>query len=521
MAKTSLFFISAIILILGNANAQVLKNTAQFSLSSPFIETDKRVEMVKINKNEFVILAKTKGNLSGNSRFVLEKYNQELETVFSEPLTASANEDYKELFFNGEDIILFSVNHNTSKKTSHLIAYGFDISTGEKKWEKTIQEKEIAPFTGGLTKGKVKESFENSISSCLKSDFVPHFQYQYQLVYSPDSNLIMSYIYDYGQNKLLADAVVFDRKLNVVHTASIPIDNNFTNYGLYINNKGEVYILNADRAGRIVLIKYDIPSKEGKLLDIKTASTHRENLVLKVFSDDIIYVANTNLKNNRLAGIMYSKFDFKEHLVEKIHYHEISTGLKQTLNALRDSKNNLKGKESWENYHITDFIINEYEKIILVLEKREILSMDFAYQINATNDPDQWVEKQGKVNTEAILMFSFNMKDDVLWENVYLKSQLADVSSGLNTTSFNLDNTEEGKIRIIYGSSEKDNMNFNLINYIEYDEYNGNKLKDIQLENEDKLTFVRNYTVWNDKQFIIAGKKGVLGKKSFLYHYKF
>ncbi|MFN6944409.1 MAG: hypothetical protein ACK4ND_05640 [Cytophagaceae bacterium] len=522
VTNISILVFAVVFLVFGlsEARSQVLKFTEPFSTSTPFLETDKRVECIKIGK-EFIVISKTKGNLTGDSQWALERYGEDLKTVFSTALTVSVQEDYKQLYYNGQDIVLFSINHNTSDKVSRLLAYGFDPGTGAQKWEKVLQELKIGDWVSSPSKGRVKENFENSISSCLKSNFVPALQYQYDLVFSPDSSLIMSYIYDYGQRTTMANLIIFDTKLNLVHEETVPIDNGFTNYGLSLNNKGQVYILNADRIGRIVLVKYDIPTKDAQLLDIQNASTSRENLTMKVWKDDIVYVANINTRSGQFSGIMYSKFNFELNLVEKINYHEVSMGLKQTINALRQSNKNVRGDESWKGYQITNFIINEYEKIIIVLEKREILSLEFAYDPSASNDPERWREKQGKVNAEGILMFSFNMDDDVLWENFYLKSQVADVSAGITSSSFNFDNSAEGKLRIVYGTSDNGSANFNLINYVEWDEYNGNKVKDITLENGEKMTLLRNYVVWWDKKFVVAGKKGMLGKKSFLSLYQY
>src|ERR1700751_5639300 len=110
---------------------------------------------------------------------------------------------------------------------------------------------------------------------------------------------------------------------------------------------------------------------------------------------------------------MYSKFNFSTNLVEKINYHEINESLRQTIATMRSSNKSIKGPENWLNYEITDFIVNRYEKIIIVLEKREFSSPGFLYDATAVNDIANWQEREGRINAEGLLFFSFNANDEI------------------------------------------------------------------------------------------------------------
>src|SRR5690606_30123883 len=112
--------------------------------------------------------------------------------------------DYKELFFNGTDIILFSVLHENLKQTSKLLAYGFDANTGARKWDKVLQEFKIKSWVSSKYKGAVKETFENCIGSCVARNFVTPLEYQYDVRISKDGKRILTYIYDYSQQNLVA-----------------------------------------------------------------------------------------------------------------------------------------------------------------------------------------------------------------------------------------------------------------------------------------------------------------------------
>jgi hypothetical protein len=518
--RISLFVLVLTFLLVQGAKSQVLQTFAPFSTGTPFLEPDGRREAVKISDTEFVTLTKVKGSNSGPSDFVLEKYDLTLKTSFKIPLITDVNEDYKDLYFDGNDIVLLSVIHNMDQKVSKLMAYGFDRTSGAKTWEKVLDNFKVTPWVAIKYKGSSKQTFENAIGSCLPQNFVTPLQYQYEVKFSPDSNKILTYIFDYGQKNLMAKVKVFDKKYNVIDTVQISIDNNFINYGIFPNNKGELFILNIDRMGRIVIIKYTIKTKAVQLLDMQYASSHRESLKLHVFSDDEVYLANINTGNGKLVGVMYSKFNFSTNLVEKINYHEISESLRQTITTMRATNKSMKGDENWLNYEITDFIVNRYEKIIIVLEKREFSSPGFLYDPTAVNDVENWQEREGRLNTEGLIMFSFNANDEIMWENYYAKLQSIDLVAGLISTSFVFDNSMENELRIVYASSDNATGIFNLINVVEYDELSGNKIKDIPLQNDEKLTFLRQYTLWWGDRLVLVGKKGMLGKKSSINLYK-
>jgi hypothetical protein len=505
-------------LICNFCNAQVLQTTAPFSTATTYLEPDDKQEAVKVSPREFVTITKVRGAYLGPSDFMLEKYDIALKPLFKIPLIAQENEDFEDLYFNGKDIILLSVIHNTEAKLSTFKAYAFDPATGTKKWEKPLDRLKITDWVGIKFKGAVKESFHNALGSTMTSNYVTPLQYQYQVKFSPDSSKIISYIYDYGQKNLMAKVKVYDRQLNILDSAMVSIDNNFISYGIYPNNKGEIFIVNVDRLGRVVIIKYVIKTKEAKLLDIQYASSNRESLRVQVLSDDIVYLANINTANGKLVGVMYSKFNFASSLIEKINFHELSEGLKQTINTTRQSGK--KPEENWLNYEITDFIMNKYEKIILVLEKKELTGPGYAYNAEAVNEQSSWLEKEVRINIEGVIFFSFNNEDQIMWENFYMKSQNTDKISGFSTGSFVLDNSSENKIRMVYASSDNSAGLYTVINLVEWDEFNGNKTRDVPLQNDEKLTLIRQYTLWWEDKLIVVGRKGMLGKKSSINLYK-
>lgn len=506
-------------LVVSGASGQKLTGNTQFSSNSPFLEPDSRTLSYKLKDDGFVTLAKTKGGLNGPSEFVLERYDFSLQAKWKAPLRVGPDEDFLEIFGNNNQVILLSVNHDMYDKVSTLKAYIYDVASGQLKEEKKLIETPVGKWADVKYRGAVKESFFECIESCMNVNFVTPVDYKYYIQFSPDKSKFIAYIFDNTQKNMVAKTVQFNTSLEIIDEGTVPIDNNFVNYGIFPNNRGELYILNVDKLGRVVVIRYNMTSKDYKLLDIQYSSTNRESLRFKMLNDDVVYVANTNVQNGELVGIMYAKFNFNSNLIEKLNYHEISTGLKQTVNTAREVNSNLQDNEDWQNYEITNFIMNEYEKIILVLEKRQVAGGTFTYDGSTVNNINRWYEKIAKVNTEGVLMFSFNMNDELLWENFYVKSQVIDATAGFSS-SFVLDNTAEGKLRMVYAGTDNANGMLNSLKYVEWDEYNGNRIKEISLEDDNKLSMIRNYALFWEDKLMLVGRKGIIGKKTYMNLYQ-
>jgi hypothetical protein len=60
------------------------------------------------------------------------------------------------------------------------------------------------------------------------------------------------------------------------------------------------------------------------------------------------------------------------------------------------------------------------------------------------------------------------------------------------------------------------------MNVVTIDRATGKKSEKTCLPNKDKITLVRDYTLWaEDNTMFIVGKKGMLGKTSKISKYKF
>ena len=515
------FLVAHVFLVLVSVESfsQVLNKTIPFNIGTAYLEPDGRDLSLKLNNDEFITLAKAKGGVMGTSSYVLEKFTKDFKSVFKVALTAELEEDFFKLTFYQNTLRLFSTIHDSRTLTSKCKIYDYAILDGKLIRDKIIAERSIGAWSPAIGKAVVEEDFTTAIASAQPRSFVTPLEYIYQVRFSPDQKKFILYIFDYSQKYLIAHATIFDQELNVLSKGMIPVDNNFINYGIYINNKGEQFILNVDRGGRIALIKYNMETKDNVFLDISSSSAKRYGFKVEFLNDDEVYVFNLASRSEAFAGVMYSKFNFNEKVVAKLNYHELSEGMIQTSTALRHSNSDFQGTDDWLNYVISDVYLNTYEKIIIVLEKQYIESAAFHYQSSTVSNADNWYEKSGRVITGPLMLFSFNKDDVLLWETYSLKEQSNDISAGILSASYAMNITDAGKIQMVYASGSKGL--YNEINYMEFEEASGSRIKNIKIDNIEGLSVLKDYTVWFDDSFIVGARKGLFGNKSFLVRYNF
>jgi hypothetical protein len=501
--------------------SQVFNKAVDFSIGTPYLEPDGRNLSLKVSEEEFITLAKAKGGVMGPSTYALEKHKKDLTSVFRVSFTAEPEEDVFRMLLLSDKIRLFSVIHNSRTFVSQCKVYDYSLADGALVNTKIISEVTIKKWYAEPAKGAVEENFVGAISAAQPRGFVTPLEYTYYLQCSPDQKKFVLYIFDHAQKYLLAQTTIFDQELQVLSKGMVPIDNNFVNYGLHINNKGELFILNADRGGRIALIKYNMETKDNVFLDIASSSSKRYGFQLRFLNDDLVYVFNLSSRSEKFAGVMYSRFNFQDKLVDKINHHDLSEGMVQTSTVLRQNNRDYEPSDDWMYYTISDVVLNAYEKSIVVVEKRKIESTVFRYEASVSSHVDNWYEKSGKVIAGPIMLYSFNADDVLLWETYCLKNQSNDVSAGLLSASYAMTVTEEGKIRMLYASNANASGVYNEINYSEFEELSGSRIKNIKLDNKDGLSVLKDYTVWFDQSFVVGARKGLFGNKSFLARYSF
>jgi hypothetical protein len=501
--------------------AQVQLVSKPFSIGTPNIETEEFNYVKQINNSqEFISIAKSKGGKTGPSEYIIERYDDLLNTKWGTTLNLDDREDISNWDFARNQVIIFTTKFNTDEKKSTCYAYSFNIETGSKIWDKELETLSVGTFMKNVTKGGLRESFNDIVNSSLTKNFVPSLQYRFSFEFSPNKNYLMVYSYDYSKSDLFVNVTIFDKNFVKIKSNIVPVDAGFINYGLFVNNRSDVYMLNSDHSGRVVVIRFNLDKpSESVTLDYQPANNIRDHLHMRMISDDVVFVANVNEIHGKLYGVMYIKFDFSSRLLENIVFHEFSEELKTRMEVGRKQNKQLRGEDDWYNYDLAEMIVNESEQVTLVLEKREIRSVNYKYGELAINDVSKWSEKTGFLNAETLVIFSFDHEGTLKWEEAQTKSQSIDLNDGLNTISYVFGDFDE-KLRFVYASPDNSNMFVN-INIVEFDKATGYKNYEKLIANPDKISLMPKFSTWlGEDKLILVGRKGLSGKSTFISKYK-
>lgn len=509
-----------IILILFSTMIMAQSVTAvDFSLTSPFTEPDDRHDIVKLNTTDIVTLAKVKGNVTSKSDFVLERYNYDLKSQWKTPLQAEPSEDYKDLYFNGKEVILLSVVHKESEKKTALMAYGFDPATGKQTWNKELESYTVGDWENHPHKGKVKESFPDVVCEHVNQNYVTPFEYKHNIHFSPDNQKFVSYVFNYGEKSLTASVCIYDKNGTLLNKGKVSIDDNYINHGIFINNEGKVFIVNSNYSGKLNIIRFDLGTKDFDILELPGSNFAKDDFQVVFRDDNMLYVACTEHMNGVMMGVMYTRFDFNEKVVKESVFETISGGTGSKIISERKASKVMRGEEDWKDYDITNFIVEKDGRVFIFLEKRHLYAEGYPHIGRDVFDASHKVEINGHVQAEGIIAFAFNKDNQLEWTSYIAKNQIYAASDGINSVSYVMD-AQGDKFRLFYACSENLDGVINNINYLTIDKSTGKKSADQKLPNEQKLTIVREYTTfYEDRSFVIVGKKGLLGKTSSMVRY--
>ncbi|HEX8548685.1 MAG TPA: hypothetical protein VF691_17105 [Cytophagaceae bacterium] len=505
-----------------DSEAQGISKTIPFSLTSPFSEPDGRSDLVKLPGGDFITLAKVKGNTISKSEFALERYTNELVNKWKSTLIADNTEDFKELYYNGKELVLLSVIHKVDEKKTTLVAYAFDLNTGSKTWNKDLETYDIGKYEYHEHKGRVRESFIDVVCEHVDPMFVTPFQYKHNIVFSPDSSKFLSYVFNYADKNLFAYLNIYDKAGNVLKKGKVSIDNDYINHGIYLANDNTIYVLNENKFGKTNFIKYDLDTHDFSLIELGGSSYQKEDFNVHFLNDDSFIVANIESEGDKLMGVMYSKVNFEKKEVEQSYVLSLDQGIREKILKERKEFKNFKTEEDWRNYDLTNLYVSKSGEVFIAIEKRGLYSEGYPHIKKDAFDISHEVEVNGHVQAEGLILFGFDKAGTLMWNKYIGKNQIYPANDGLNTVSCVIDFTVDlKKIKIVYATSENMTAALHQINVVEIDKKSGEVTKSVFLPNNEKLIIVRDYTTWaSASNLLFVGKKSLTGKASYMINYK-
>ncbi|MFN8416264.1 MAG: hypothetical protein U0U66_08030 [Cytophagaceae bacterium] len=510
-------------LVLGWAQmtyAQNITATVDFQLASPFHEPDGRNDVVDLPGGDYVMLAKSKGSTTGKAEFILERIkSSDLSVVWQSTLSIESSEDFKDLYFDGNDLRLLSVMHEESQKKTSLLAYSFDVQNGTQKEKKSLESYPVSDWVEGEHRGKVKESFLDVVCEHTEPGFVTPFEYKHNISFSHNDEHFVSYVFSYGQKTLTANVAVYTKQCVQVASGKVMIDNDYTNYGILVNNKKEIFIVNANGGGRLNVIRYNLESKNFDVLELPPSSYKKDEIQTQWMNDDVFYVGAVALYSEKLMGFSYGKFDFAAMAVSHVVYDGLDDKIKKQVEDGRTSDKQIKGAENWLDYDLVEINVSATGDVTMIIEKRTFYVDGYPHIGMGTFDKKHQVQLNGHVHAEGILVLHYK-NDQRAWTNYIAKNQVYPGSDGVNTISFVSHFMGTNDLQLLFVTSTSLDASYFNLNYKQINLESGKIVQELSLPNPEKLMLVRDYTIWPDQnQLIIVGRKGLLGKASRVVKY--
>lgn len=488
--------------------AQQLVKEKSFIVQTPFLEPDGRKLSLLVKDSLLVNLGKSKGGSRGQSEYLLELRDRNLALQWQVSMHPSPKENFMSLFAAGKTLFIFSVIHDLKGNKAKLKAYHFSMGNGALKQEKILVENKVDPWQDAYGKGGVRMTMQHYIMSGSSHMNLTPLQYQYRLSISPDSSKILAYFYDYSKTTMLAHIAIFDAELKLLQQGQVPVDGGYVNQGVYINNRGELFLLNAGRDGDIAVVRYDFSSKRSRFLQIKSSSGNRADYQFNFYDDDRVLVRTLAERDGKLTGIMFSSFNFAENQVEEIHYFDIATILSSTSDSTTAGSN-------LGNFAQAAFFIHKNKEIVLVLEERNYISPGFIYERHSRLSPSVWHQRKARIEAGNLFVICLTEEMELKWAHFMPKSQTAIANEGFNTIGVTAALLEDRADILYQGGHSQEKLQYLSLNLDD-----GHIIKNVKMENSESLVLLRPYTHWIGNNFLIlVGKKGFSGKSSSIRKY--
>jgi len=496
-----LFFLSFFI---NQTIAQSIELSSDFRLASPFHEPDGANDVVRLKGGDFITLAKLKGGVSGKADFALERnHGTTFQVLWTKTISVTAVEEFKDLYFNGTHLVILSVIHDEAAKVTKLLSYGYNVQDGTELWKKELESYTISPYVDSEHRGTVKESFIDVVCEHTTPSFVTPFEYKHNIRFSPDESKFISYVFDFSQRSLVSNVCIYDNTGKLINSGKVTIDNGYVNHGIYLNDLGEIFIINANAAGKINVIRMDLATRAFDIVEIPGSNSKKDELMVQFSGNKILHIGAVELSQEKIIGVAYARVNFETLTLDKNHFDKFDESLFNVVTEGRKTNKSIKGEENWMDYDLSHFFISPSEEVIMVLEKRSLYADGYPHIAPGTFDKKHQVEVNGHVHTEGILVLSYDKDSKRKWAEYIAKNQVYPSTDGLNTISYVVDNSHASNLRFLYATSESLDGSITTINVVHIDRSSGKKVKETVLPNESKLMLVRDYTIWEENDKVI------------------
>jgi hypothetical protein len=110
---------------------------------------------------------------------------------------------------------------------------------------------------------------------------------------------------------------VYDNTGKQLSKGTVTIDMGYVNHGIYLNNKGEIFIINANSVGKVNVIRMNLETRAFDVVEIPGSNFKKDELMVQFVNDDVLYVAAVELSQEKIIGVTYSRANFATLTLDK------------------------------------------------------------------------------------------------------------------------------------------------------------------------------------------------------------
>lgn len=511
-AKTACLFISGLFGLESLVKAQtIIEEQPNFGQTSSAMDPIDFSRLVPV-ENGYWSLAKAKGRHGGKSTYKVQGWSADLYEEWNHTLEFSkhAQPIGFHVAADGQNYGMLVHTWNLRENTSSVEFHTGGAEVGGNRSQTTLATYHVATWQNSPSKGQVAARMEGVSRSGIGHE--PPLGYQVWARYSPSKNYFLLYHYEFGKPNLLVNVDLFTADGEKVASGQLPINRNRISYDLYLNDRGETFLLETTPNGGVGMVRYDLRTRESVFLEISSSNYLRTQFQVHMLSNDEVYVANEAERDGELEGVMFAHFNFAEHEVQDITFWKLSSSFKHRYDTtLRNSRNE---DVDWKNIDLVDFRIDAQGRRFFTLEKREYLSPGFTYDHKANLHPDIWYGRNGSVQVGDAFVVAFDKKNEFLGSKVILKTTSAHSDTWIRTIGVEVHTADH----FLYVVHHTEGLAGHQLVLTEWDPVK-DIWKDISLNTSGPFFRIRDYTRFTKEGVIIAGFDALAGKSSSLIHF--
>lgn len=485
-----------------------------FELSAQ-TEPEERDLLQKDNNGGFYSIVKSKGNESSKSIYELVHYNQDLNIINQSKINLESDENVSYTKLTKNNFHVFITKHSLDKNQTTLYKLTYNLSLKEPKKDTLIHAK-IGEWVNKTGKGEVDQTFDLAIRARQGKNFITPLEYRFYFEESKNGEHLLIYRYVYSQASLKAKISLFDLNIQLSSNGEVGIDRGYKAHGFKLNDLGELFIVKSNSTGKVAVIKYNIVDHSHKYIYIPPTNSLRTNIKVNFISNNILLVSALNKKNETFLGYTFAYFDFNKEKITHQHYYLLDEKLKNDI-LTSEANLSLEENKTFKHYELVDVNLDSLGNLYTVVERRELEINALDYKSEGFDNLKGQVPKMGQVVTSTLIFSKFDDYFTPLWTTYLSKYQSSDLSHGLNNSSYLLNFNNSGLQTFFYATSRK-GVFLNELNVVKLAPDGEFSKKNI-LSNEESLTPVLPYCFYKNSSLIFVGKKGLLGKKTFITKY--